>query len=154
MSLLSRLCYSMKLLWTKITIMNTVKHQNNGVGSRQGSHLTWNQVGQGIWLGWVKLRPCNTAIFYSASFSKPNPVWFGKVTPKNCVRFSKPIPIWFGKKKIDFARRSPNQIQIGLENFDDHSQCAANYKPNLVWFGKIIIYCQPLEPWTNSSFIL
>ena len=76
------------------------------------------------------------ATFYSVFFSKPNPVWFGKVTPKNCVRFSKPIPVWFGKKKIDFARRRfqtkfrlvwkilmtivnvlkiPNQIQFGLE---------------------------------------
>ena len=47
---------------------------------------------------------CSAATFYSVSFSKPNPVWFGKVTLKNCVRFSKPIPVWFGKKKIHFAR--------------------------------------------------
>merc|ERR1712155_491397 len=76
------------------------------------------------------------ATFHSVSFSKPNPVWFGKVTPKICVLFSKPIPVWFGKKKTDFARRRfqtkfrlvwkilmtivnvlkiPNQIQFGLE---------------------------------------
>ena len=48
---------------------------------------------------------CTDATFHSVSFSKTNPVWFGKVMPKNCVRFSKPIPVWFGKKKIDFARR-------------------------------------------------
>ena len=55
---------------------------------------------------------------------------------------------WFCKTQI------PNQIQIGLENFDDHCQCPENSKPNSVWFGKIIDYCQRLEPWTNSSFIL
>ena len=32
----------------------------------------------------------------------------------------------------------PNQIQIGLGNFDDHCQCPENSKPNSVWFGKII----------------
>ena len=79
---------------------------------------------------------CSAARFHSVSFSKPNPVWFGKVTPKNCLRFSKPIPVWFGNKKIDFARRRfqtkfrlvwkilmtivnvlkiPNQYQFGLE---------------------------------------
>ena len=79
---------------------------------------------------------CYAATFHSVSFSKPNPVWFGKVTLKNCIQFSKPIPVWFGKKKIDFARRIfqtkfrmvwkilmtiinvlkiPNQYQFGLE---------------------------------------
>ena len=48
---------------------------------------------------------CPAATFHSVSFSKPNLVWFGKVTPKNCAGFSKPIPVWFGKKKTDFARR-------------------------------------------------
>ena len=78
----------------------------------------------------------SAATFYSASFSKPNPVWFGKVAPKKRVEFSKPIPAWFGKKKINFVRRRfqtkcrlvwkilmtianalkiPNQIQFGLE---------------------------------------
>ena len=42
---------------------------------------------------------CSAATFHSVSFSKPNPVWFGNVTPKNFVRFSKPIPVWFGKIK-------------------------------------------------------
>ena len=46
--------------------------------------------------------PCSYILF--SVFSKPNPVWFGKDTPKKCVGFSKPIPVWFGKKKIDFAR--------------------------------------------------
>ena len=54
---------------------------------------------------------------------------------------------WFCKTQI------PNQIQIGLENFDDHCQCPENSKPNSVWFGKIIDYCQRLEPWTNSNFV-
>ena len=79
---------------------------------------------------------CSAATFHSVTFSKPNPVWLGKVTPKNCVWFSKPIPIWFGKKKIDFAScifqskfrlvwkilmtivnvlKIPNHIQFGLE---------------------------------------
>ena len=48
---------------------------------------------------------CSSARFHSVSFSKPNPVWFGKDTPKKCVGFSKPIPVWFGKKKWNFARR-------------------------------------------------
>ena len=33
----------------------------------------------------------SAATFYSVSFSKPNPVWFGKVKPQKCIRFSKPI---------------------------------------------------------------
>ena len=55
---------------------------------------------------------------------------------------------WFCKTHI------PKQIQIGLENFDDHCQCPQNSKPNSVRFGKIIDYYQHLEPWTISSFIL
>ena len=51
------------------------------------------------------MRQCSAARFHSVSFSKPNPVWFGKDTPKKCVGFSKPIPVWFGKKKWNFARR-------------------------------------------------
>ena len=58
----------------------------------------------GVGKGRARVKMCSAATFHSVSFSKPNPVWFGKVTPKNCVRFSKPIPVWFGKKKIDFAR--------------------------------------------------
>ena len=89
---------------------------------------------------------CPAATFYSAAFSKPNPLWFGKVTPKKCVGFSKPIPVWFGKNLI---------------LLDAYS------KPNSYWFGKfwwpfstswkvqkIIDYCQCLKPWTNLSFIL
>ena len=60
------------------------------------------------------LNHCTAATFYSVSFSKPNPVWFGKVTPKKCFWFSKPIPLWFGKKKID-----------------------TDSKPNSDWFGTI-----------------
>ena len=88
------------------------------------------------WQNWGLKKPTNAATFHSVSFSKPNPAWFGNVTPKNCVRFSKPIPVWFGKIKTDFARRRfqtkfrlvwkilmtivnvlkiPNQIQFGLE---------------------------------------
>ena len=75
---------------------------------------------------------CNAATFYSVSFSKPNPVWFVKVIPKHCVRFSKPIPVWFGKKKSWFCKTQiPNQIQIGLENFDDH--LSFQTKLELVW---------------------
>ena len=60
--------------------------------------------------------------------------------------------VW--KEKNCFCKTQiPNQIQIGLENFDDYCQCPENSKPNSVWFGKIIDYCQRLEPWTNSSFI-
>ena len=59
---------------------------------------------------------CSAATFHSVTFSKPNPVWFGKVTPKNCVRFSKPIPAWFGKKN----------------DFQD-----TDSKPNWDWFGTI-----------------
>ena len=58
----------------------------------------------------------SAAIFHSVSFSKPNPVWFRIVTPKNCIWFSKLIPVWFGKKKMV------------LQNADS--------KPNSDWFGK------------------
>ena len=98
----------------------------------------------------------SAATFHSVSFSKPNPVWFGKVTPKNCVRFSKPIPVWFGKKKIDFARhrfqtkfrlvweilmtivnvlKIPNQIQFGLEKSLTIAN-ALNLEPIPVLFWK------------------
>ena len=95
------------------------------------------------------LCKCSAARFHSVSFSKPNPVWFGKVTPKNCVQFSKPIPVWFGKKKIDFARRRfqtkfrlvwkilmtivnvlkiPNQIQFSLEkSFTEVEHCLVGW---------------------------
>ena len=56
------------------------------------------------------------ATFYSVSFSKPNPVWFGKVMPKNCVRF-------------------PNQFQFDLERKKLILQ-DADSKPNSDWFGK------------------
>ena len=80
----------------------------------------------------------HAATFHSVSFSKPNPVWFGKVTPKNCVQFSKPIPVWFEKKKmiLQDADSKPNSDWFG--NFDDHCQGPGNSKPNSVWFGKII----------------
>ena len=102
-------------------------------------------------------KQCIAATFYSVSFSKPNPVWFGKVTPKNCVQFSKPIPVWFGKKKNDFARRRfqtkfrlvwkilmtivnvlkiPNQIQFGLEKSLSIAN-ALNLEPIPVLFCKI-----------------
>ena len=107
---------------------------------------------------WCRFCVCvrSAATFYSVSFSKPNPVWFGKVTPKNCVRFSKPIPVWFGKKKIDFARRRfqtkfrlvwkilmtivnvlkiPNQIQFGLEKSLTIAN-ALNLEPIPVLFWK------------------
>ena len=61
-------------------------------------------------------RVCTAATFHSVSFSKPNPVWFGKVTPKNAYNF-------------------PNQLQFGLERkkmiLED-----ADSKPNSDWFGK------------------
>ena len=69
-----------------------------------------------LWVQPNKKKVCTDATFHSVSFSKPNPVWFGKVTPKNCVRFSKPIPVWFGKKKLI------------LQDADS--------KPNSDWFGK------------------
>ena len=99
------------------------------------------------------------ATFHSVSFSQPNPVWFGKVTPKKCVGFSKPIPVWFGKKKTDFARRRfqtkfrlvwkilttianalkiPNQIQSGLEKLLTIAN-ALNLGPIPVLFCKISI---------------
>ena len=96
------------------------------------------------------------ARFHSVSFSKPNPVWLGKVTPKNCVRFSKPITVWFGNIKTDFARRRfqtkfrlvwkvlmtiinvlkiPNQIQFGLEKSLTIAN-ALNLEPIPVLFWK------------------
>ena len=45
--------------------------------------------------------------------------------------------IW--KEKLVFCKTQiPNQIQIGLENFEDQCQRHENSKPNSVWFGKII----------------
>ena len=106
------------------------------------------------------------ARFHSVSFSKPNPVWFGKVTPKNCVRFSKPIPVWFGKKKIDFARRRfqtkfrlvwkilmtivnvlkiPNQIQFGLEK--------SLTKYSVEYYSEVSVEHSCLEDSKHSSFI-
>ena len=104
----------------------------------------------------VAQNRCTAARFHSVSFSKPNPVWFGKVTPENWAQFSKPIPIWFGKKKIDFARRIfqsksrlvwkilmtivnvlkiPNQIQFGLEKSLTIAN-ALNLEPIPVLFWK------------------
>ena len=60
--------------------------------------------------------------------------------------------VW--KEKMEFCKTQiPNQIQIGLEKIDDHCQPHENSKPNLVWFGKIIEFCQRLEPGTYPNFI-
>ena len=60
--------------------------------------------------------------------------------------------VW--KEKMEFCKTQiPNQIQIGLEKIDDHCQPHENSKPNSVWFGIIIDFCQRLEPSTNPSFI-
>ena len=49
---------------------------------------------------------CSAATFYSVSFSKPNPVWFGKGKPQKCVGFSKPITVWFRNKTLPKALRT------------------------------------------------
>ena len=86
----------------------------------------------------------------------PNQIQFGleKLHPKIAYDFPNQFQFGLERKKWFCKTQIPNQIQIGLENFDDHCQCPENSKPNSVWFGKIIDYCQRLEPWTNSSFIL
>ena len=53
--------------------------------------------------------------------------------------------VW--KEKLGFCKTQiPNQIQVGLENVDDHCQRHEKSKPNLVMFGKINHICQRLEP--------
>ena len=89
---------------------------------------------------------CTAATFHSVSFSKPNPVWFGKVTPKNCVQFSKPIPVWFGKKKIDFAR---HRFQTKFRLVWDNLMTIVNFLkiPNIIVlrFADILIRSSPLS---------
>ena len=86
----------------------------------------------------------------------PNQIQFGleKLHPNIAYNFPNQFQFGLERKKWFCKTHIPNQIQIGLENFDDHFQFTENSKPNSVWFGKIIDYCQHLEPWTNSSFIL
>ena len=70
----------------------------------------------------MKQMHCIAATFYSASFSKP-------------------IPVWFGTKKNDFANhRFQTQFRLVWDNSDYHCQCPENSKPNSVLFGKIIDY--------------
>ena len=93
------------------------------------------------------VQNCTAARFYSVSFSKPNPVWFGKDTPKKLRRIFQTNSSLVWKEKMEFCKTQiPNQIQIGLEKIDDHCQPHENSKPNLVWFGKINHFCQRLEP--------
>ena len=114
-----------RILWPFLCVLNSIR----GVVKKRISCFHADRKGGGGGFG-------SAATFHSVSFSKPNPVCFGKVTPKNCIQFSKPIPVWFGKKKNDFARRRfqtkfrlvwkilmtivnvlkiPNQIQFGLD---------------------------------------
>ena len=86
--------------------------------------------------------PNTAAKFYSVSFYKPNPLWFGKITPKKCVGFSKPILVWFGNKKIISKTQIPNQIQIGLGQFDDQCQLPENSKH----------HCASLRRYTDPFF--
>ena len=88
---------------------------------------------------------CSAATFYSVPFSKPNPVWFGKVTCQKCVGFSKPIPVWFGKKKIDFAiHRFQTKIRL-VWRFWWPLSTPWKFQTK-IQFGKIIDWCQRLEP--------
>ena len=62
----------------------------------------------------------------------PNQIQYGleKLHPKNASDF--PNQFHFGLERKKFTQ-IPNQIQIGLENFDDHCQRPENSKPNSVW---------------------
>ena len=93
---------------------------------------------------------CSQATFHSVSFSKPNPVWFGKVTPKNCVQFSKPIPVWFGKKKLILqdADSKPNSDWFGKFWWPLSMSWKFQTKFSLVWKNHWLLP----TPWTLNQF--
>ena len=86
--------------------------------------------------------PCNTMQYRYISFSvlfqtKSSLVWKSYTQKLRTIFQTNSSLVW--KEKNWFCKTQiPNQIQIGLENFDDHCQCPENSKPNSVWFGKII----------------
>ena len=77
-------------------------------------------------------------ISFSVLFQTKSSLVWKRYTPKMRRIFqTNSSLVW--KEKMEFCKTQiPNQIQIGLENFDDHCQCLENSKPNSVWFGKII----------------
>ena len=97
-------------------------------------------------------RPCSYILFSVLFQTKSSLVW-KSYTQKLRTIFQNNSSLVWKEKKWFCNTQIPNQIQIGLENFDDHCQCPENSKPISVWFGTIIDYYQRLEPWTNSSFI-
>ena len=86
---------------------------------------------------------CIAATFHSVSFSKPNSVWFGKVTPKNAKDFTNQFQFGLETKKMICKTQIPNQIQIGLEQFDEHCQRPENSKR----------HCASLRPNLDPLFI-
>ena len=103
---------------------------------------------------WANFKTCiewvTDARFHSVSFSKPNPVWFGKVTPKNCVQFSKPIPVWFGKKKmiLQDADSKPNSDWFGKFWWPLSMSWKFQTKFSLVWKNHWLLP----TPWTLNQF--
>ena len=53
---------------------------------------------------------CSAATFYSVSFSKPNPVWFGKVKPQNAYDFPNQFEFGLERKNWFCKTQIPNQI--------------------------------------------
>ena len=80
----------------------------------------------------------NSYILFSVLFqTKSSLVWKSYTQKLRTIFQTNSSLVW--KEKNWFCKTQiPNQIQIGLENFDDHCQCPENSKPNSVWFGKII----------------
>ena len=100
-----------------------------------------------------RLLHCSYISFSALFQTKSSFVWKSYIQKLRTIFQTNSSLVWKDKNWF-YKTQVPNQIQIGLENFDDHCQCPENSKPNSVWFGKIIDYCQRLEPWTNSSFIM
>ena len=101
-----------------------------------------------IRIDWTKsLKPLQCSyISFSVLFqTKSSLVWKRYTQKMRRIFQTNSSLVW--KEKMEFCKTQiPNQIQIGLEKIDDHCQPHENSKPNLVWFGKIIEFCQRLEP--------
>ena len=128
------------------------------ISNVSGAHKKWSLSASG-WFSKPRYMFCTcptqfSYILFSVLFQTKSSLVWKSYTQKLLKIFQTNSSLVWKEKNWFCKTQIPNQIQIGLENFDDHCQCPENSKPNLVWFGKIIDYCQRLEPWTNSSFIM
>ena len=77
-------------------------------------------------------------ILFSVLFQTKSSLVWKSYTQKLRTIFQTNSSLVWKEKKWFCKTQIPNQIQIGLENFDDHCQCPETSKPNSGWFGKII----------------